>query len=577
MNFAKGILESRKQTYRHLAKLLKAIPLETPTKIGLAPGNEIWVTLFDANHCVGACMFLIQDASGTAILYTGDIRSETWFVNSLVQNPLLIAFTSGLQRLDCIYLDSTFATKSDIHRTFPSKAGGLQELLEKVSQYPKETIFYFQSWTFGYENAWIALSSTINSQVHLDNYRWRMYKSLTAVSGTGLPEPREAAQLCGFMCGNHRMPGCLTTDTRARIHSCERGAECHVIKESPNVVQIIPIITRTRGGIDVVEPGAGGGLGDLSQVHELDLIDPSTVTQLISLCALNIKDQVALTKVLQFLTTRLSGGTGRLRLDAADIENLEDNDEGLTLDHVVDVLRSAIREPREEQRTAKSPKVITFPYSRHSSYSELCEFVAAFRPKDICPCTVDEAHWSEDVSMRALFGEHCSGDVFVHDKAMREKLGLLSNSQGSTKASQKTQIADVALDAQKQTSLDSQETESEVEGHDAGSDLEHNTFHSACAKTDDGVVEAAFEGTMFIDNNGEAVAGLAHGSFSSTRAPKRRKPSTDDTSEAAKRLSIDRGISRWAYDAAAGLNGMSWESFGGLDCTRQDAEDSQEL
>ncbi|OAX82607.1 hypothetical protein ACJ72_03048, partial [Emergomyces africanus] len=73
INFNKGILESRKQHYKHLSKLLRPIPLQVPTEIELSPRNNIRVTLFDANHCPGAVMFLIE-GSGKAILYTGDIR-----------------------------------------------------------------------------------------------------------------------------------------------------------------------------------------------------------------------------------------------------------------------------------------------------------------------------------------------------------------------------------------------------------------------------------------------------------------------------------------------------------------------
>lgn len=39
------------------------------------------------------------------------------------------------------------------------------------------------------------------------------------------------------------------------------------------------------------------------------------------------------------------------------------------------------------------PNVITFPYSRHSSYPELRELVNAFKPRDVWPCTVDLPAW----------------------------------------------------------------------------------------------------------------------------------------------------------------------------------------
>ena len=164
MNFMKGVLESRKQTYKHLKLVLKAIPLNCPTEIELDPLEKIRVTLFDANHCPGAVMVLIEGDSKT-ILYTGDIRSEPWWVNSLARNPVLLPYTTGLKCLDQIYLDTTFAVKEDIYRSFPSKAEGMHELLEKVRQYPSETVFYLNAWTPGYEDVWIAMSSFLKSSV----------------------------------------------------------------------------------------------------------------------------------------------------------------------------------------------------------------------------------------------------------------------------------------------------------------------------------------------------------------------------------------------------------------------------
>ena len=157
MNFAKGILECRKQTYKHLKTLLKPIPLETLTRIELRPGQVIKATLLDANHCPGSCMFLIEEIGNVtrqeAVLYTGDVRPEAWWIQALVRQPQMIQYAaaSNLQRLDQIYLDTTFMVSSFPQIEFPSKAQGTAELLRKLSAYPKSTTFYFHAWTFGYE------------------------------------------------------------------------------------------------------------------------------------------------------------------------------------------------------------------------------------------------------------------------------------------------------------------------------------------------------------------------------------------------------------------------------------------
>lgn len=106
-------------------------------------------------------MRLVIEDDTNAILYTGDLRSEPWFVNNLVRNPFLIEYTSGLKRLDCIYLDTS--NTRPVH--FPTKAEGLKELLQKVTKYPPDTIFHFTAWTFGYEEVWMALARALKSPV----------------------------------------------------------------------------------------------------------------------------------------------------------------------------------------------------------------------------------------------------------------------------------------------------------------------------------------------------------------------------------------------------------------------------
>ncbi|KAJ6102017.1 DNA repair metallo-beta-lactamase [Penicillium sp. IBT 16267x] len=409
MNFQKGILESRRLHYKHLGKILRPIPLNTPTEIELTPRKHVRVTLFDANHCPGAAMFLIE-GTGKAILYTGDIRAEQWWTNALVRHPVLIPYTLSRKRLDKIYLDTTFADASNPLREFPSKAEGLAELLRKVETYPEETAFYFRSWTFGYEDVWLALSTALNTKVHLDRYQLGLYRALLNAPG-GV---NEASGLCGFRLGNRSVEGCLSDNESSRIHSCEPGVSCKAAQD-PKIIYIMPIVNRTKDGVEIPEVGAGGGGGDLYQVHELELPDESALAGLEKLCAQHIPNQEVLSQTRDALSKAFRSSKKALSLDEYGVQEDE-----ISLEQLVTKLSRG----NDQVTKANLPNTIRFPYSRHSSYSELCALVAAFRPKDIHPCTVDPSTWSENVSIRSLFGHLCSGEDFIHDAYMRETLDL---------------------------------------------------------------------------------------------------------------------------------------------------------
>lgn len=106
-------------------------------------------------------LWTVFEGNGNAVLYTGDIRCEPWWISTLARSPAMIEYTSGLKTLDKVYLDTSFT--QDIE--FQTKAQGLRELIDKVSEYPESTTFYFSSWTYGYEQVWIALAKALNSQV----------------------------------------------------------------------------------------------------------------------------------------------------------------------------------------------------------------------------------------------------------------------------------------------------------------------------------------------------------------------------------------------------------------------------
>ncbi|KAE8319070.1 hypothetical protein BDV41DRAFT_560368 [Aspergillus transmontanensis] len=357
--------------------------------------------------------------------FDGIVQAESWWVNSLIRHPVLIPYTLGGKRLDKIYLDTTFARHSSTYRTFPSKADGLAELLQKVASYSEDTTFYFRAWTFGYEEVWMALSAALNSKIHVDRYQIGLYRSLvSSQQGTG-----EASALCGFELGNRFVPGCLSEDEGCRIHSCEPGVQCSAIS-SKNPVYIIPIVSRTNDGSEIPEVGAGGGGGDLYQIHELEIPNELALEQVEKLCLERIHDSQTLSETREALLKAFKSKSKALQLDSYGMKDghdipLEDLVNILSRGRFHDKARSDNNQGstgRHDKSGSRLPRVIHFPYSRHSSYAELCELVSAFKPRDVYPCTVDPLTWDEDVSMQSLFGHLCSGTEFTHDHHMRDML-----------------------------------------------------------------------------------------------------------------------------------------------------------
>ncbi|TDZ28004.1 Protein artemis [Colletotrichum trifolii] len=370
INYAKGILEARVQTYKHLKNLLKPLPLDTPTTLELAPGKHIQVTLFDANHCPGSVMFLIEDGK-YAILYTGDIRSEPWFVNAIARNPAIVEYTSGIKVLDKIYIDTSFI--QDV--PFEPKSAGIAELLRKIEKYPKETIFHMQAWTYGYEQVWIALSKALGSKIHVDDYKMRVFSALT------------------------------------------------------------PVVAHLTSGGEMAEIGVGGGGDDLERDAELEPLSPADIESVLGMLDENPDFLPASRTRLQSL---LEAGTKTGRTVPLDMDIASFGEKSETA--IMDAFRAIAQKGHHITATMDEapasihqqlPKTITFPYSRHSSYQELCDLVQSFRPRDVWPCTVNPIEWiKSSVSIKSLFGQFCSGDIFAFDLELEALLHQnVSNTQ----------------------------------------------------------------------------------------------------------------------------------------------------
>ncbi|CEJ80107.1 hypothetical protein VHEMI00312 [[Torrubiella] hemipterigena] len=404
INYSKGILEARKQTYSSLARILKPIPLDTPTKIELAPNTFITVTLIDANHCPGSVMFLIE-GGGRAILYTGDIRCEPWHIECLANKSCLLEYTSGIKILDKIYLDTSHL--GDVH--FQPNAQGIADLVRKVTQYPNDTIFYLHSRTFGYENVWTALAKALDTQVHLDDYKLRVYRC------------SESPWLNGYVVGNSTHPGCLSSNRQARVHACESRDRCETARQK-GIVTIYPVVVLFPDGTGIPEIGVGGGGSDLQREAELDLVDVEDVDQ-----------------VLQDIILPQGASVEELLVGREKLARARDTGRAVSLDipvtRMTDDLKSDFQTIQEQAMNKTSlptqeaiingdmdlPKVIKFAFARHSSYPEQCELVKLFRPRDVWPCTENLKDWTDKgISVASLFGKYCSGTNFAYDTLLDE-------------------------------------------------------------------------------------------------------------------------------------------------------------
>ncbi|KAL3852060.1 hypothetical protein ACJMK2_015749 [Sinanodonta woodiana] len=87
--------------------------------------RTLTVTLINANHCPGACMFLFQGQFGN-ILYTGDFRYDKGVTES---SPL--CDIAG--NLDIIYLDNTYCLPAC---SFPSRQKCFEQIVDIIRKFP---------------------------------------------------------------------------------------------------------------------------------------------------------------------------------------------------------------------------------------------------------------------------------------------------------------------------------------------------------------------------------------------------------------------------------------------------------
>lgn len=103
--------------------------------------------------------------------------------------------------------------------------------------------------------------------------------------------------------------------------------------------------------------------------------------------------------IRRMLLDELSSTTEAISLDGISLGSGQISLKDLGESLLRKLARKSSEAPKEKGDTVLQnvdlPKVIKFPYSRHSSYPELRHLVEIFNPKDVYPCTVDKKNWDE--------------------------------------------------------------------------------------------------------------------------------------------------------------------------------------
>ena len=139
--------------------------------------EEVRITFYDANHCPGACIVVIQLADGTTHLHTGDMRYHERFKSYPVLQDAV-----RHNRLDMVYLDTTYShPKHDFvpqEDAVQSIAGTVEELLgsgdSAMSTNVPKTLILLSCYSIGKEKVLWETSTRTNQLVYVNEKKHRM-------------------------------------------------------------------------------------------------------------------------------------------------------------------------------------------------------------------------------------------------------------------------------------------------------------------------------------------------------------------------------------------------------------------
>lgn len=359
------------QRLKNVIPRVKALPYNVSTRIDVldGPGDAFYVTLVEAYHCVGACMFLVElfatrsDAEydqkpSKSVLCTGDLRAERWWCELLVNSPLLAPYLNGLRTLDNIYFDSTFAYRGEPYIESPPNNQGIDASIHLLKDYPlldPKVRFEFADTTLGFEQAWCTIVSYFRGLLVIPD---RLFHAKIALV-IDLDKKHKATLKTALVDGKE-------AEERQKKR---RRPQFYAGRVDSNVCAV-----------------------RIKQCINFNILDYAGTSFPIPFESIPSDEHISLLYTTQ-------KGTKFFRFRERNWILPENGKELL-------------------------PQEIKLVFSRHSTYSETHSFISKFKPRQVFPISFSAQAWRNGFTMKRLFQDICSDQKFLFDSMMIETYGL---------------------------------------------------------------------------------------------------------------------------------------------------------
>ena len=301
------------------------------------------ITFYDANHCPGAAIITIQLPCGKTHLHTGDMRYHP----KMKMYPVLKDAVDN-RNLDLLYLDTTYGHKK---HNFLSQDVAVDQIATQIQQLlpPKErkkdtnvpkVLILLSCYSIGKEKVLWEASQRTNQLVYVTDRKMAMMECISQTTGQSIGEQDTTIQ----------QPSTTATATASTpVTGSDRPEDEHVLP----CHQIMERCTRDPNAtcLHVIPMGTAGELWPYFRPNYRACVDYAETLD------------TNYDKVVAFLPTGWADGSNWNKKNAISKKQLD----------------------CQQSQRRMDVEIRLIPYSEHSTYSELIEFVQYCRPRQVIP------------------------------------------------------------------------------------------------------------------------------------------------------------------------------------------------